>query len=132
RAQPLIRRLGEPLRRSDLENTIMLEVLTRPYYGNKARLGGRTSEVAGCTFVVAERAGSCVVSCAVSFEALGSALRGLAELATGEHTIDADIYLAWEKQPESFDAMAAALHEVVSAHPLPNQVRRLTTTVAGR
>ena len=28
--------------------------------------------------------------------------------------------------------MAAALHEVVGAHPLPHQVRRLTTTVAGR
>src|SRR5262249_16853184 len=50
----------------------------------------------------------------------------------GEYAIDTDIYLAWEKQPENFDAMAAALHEVVSAHLLPNQVRRLTTTVAGR
>ena len=28
--------------------------------------------------------------------------------------------------------MAAALHRVVGAHPLPHQVRRLTTTVAGR
>jgi acetyl-CoA carboxylase carboxyltransferase component len=28
--------------------------------------------------------------------------------------------------------MAAALHEVVNAHSLPNQIRRLTTTVAGR
>ena len=26
---------------------------------------------------------------------------------------------AWENQPEDFDAMAAALHEVVAAHPLP-------------
>ena len=82
--------------------------------------------------MVAERAGSCVVSSAVSFDALGSALRGLAELASGEDAIDADIYLAWENQPEDSDAMAAALHEVVSAHPLPNQVRRLTATVAGR
>ncbi|MFC4894686.1 carboxyl transferase domain-containing protein [Streptosporangium amethystogenes subsp. fukuiense] len=129
--EPLVRLLGQRLVRDDLDNAIMLEVLTRRYYGNKGLTGVRTGEVAGCTFVVAERAGSCVVSSAVSFEALGGALRGLAELAGDENAIDADIYLAWENQPEDSDAMAAALHEVVSAHPLPDQVRRLTTTVAG-
>ncbi|MFI6452600.1 carboxyl transferase domain-containing protein [Streptosporangium amethystogenes] len=129
--EPLVRLLGQRLVRDDLDNAIMLEVLTRRYYGNKGLTGVRTSEVAGCTFVVAERAGSCVVSSAVSFEALGGALRGLAELASDENAIDADIYLAWENQPEDSEAMAAALHEVVSAHPLPDQVRRLTTTVAG-
>jgi acetyl/propionyl-CoA carboxylase alpha subunit/acetyl-CoA carboxylase carboxyltransferase component len=129
--EPLVRLLGQRLIRDNLDNAIMLEVLTRRYYGNKGLTSVRTSEVAGCTFVVAKRAGSCVVSSAVSFETLGSALRGLAELASGEDALDADIYLAWERQPEDFDAMAAALHEVVSAHPLPNQVRRLTSTVAG-
>ncbi|MEV4381100.1 carboxyl transferase domain-containing protein [Streptosporangium sp. NPDC049644] len=129
--EPLVRLLGQRLVRDDLDNAVMLEVLTRRYYGNKGLTGVRTGEVAGCTFVVAERAGSCVVSSAVSFEALGGALRGLAELAGDENAIDADIYLAWENQPEDSDAMAAALHEVVSAHPLPDQVRRLTTTVAG-
>ncbi len=129
--EPLVRLLGQRLVRDDLDNAIMLEVLTRRYYGNKGLIDVRTSEVAGCTFVAAERADSCVVSSAVSFEALGSALRGLAELASGEDAIDADIYLAWEKQPEDSEAMAAALHEVVRAHPLPNQVRRLTATVAG-
>lgn len=129
--EPLVRLLGQRLVRDDLDNAVMLEVLTRRYYGNKGLTGVRTSEVAGCAFVVAERVGSCVVSSAVSFETLGSALRGLAELATGEDAIDADIYLAWEEQPEDSAAMAAALHEVVSAHPLPPQVRRLTTTVAG-
>ncbi|MDR8412372.1 ATP-grasp domain-containing protein [Nonomuraea sp. 3-1Str] len=129
--EPLVRLLGQRLIRDDLDNATMLEVLTRRYYGNKGLTGVRTSQVAGCTFVVAERAGSCVVSSAVGFEALGDALRGLAELADGEDAIDADIYLAWENQPQDSDAMAAALHEVVSAHPLPSQVRRLTTTVAG-
>ncbi|MBF8192057.1 ATP-grasp domain-containing protein [Nonomuraea sp. K274] len=129
--EPLVRLLGQRLIRHDLDNAIMLEVLTRRYYGNKGLTGVRTSEVAGCTFVVAGRAGSCVASAAVSFEALGGALRGLAELASGEEAIDADIYLAWENQPEDSDAMAAALHEVVGAHPLPHQVRRVTTTVAG-
>uniref|UniRef100_UPI000360A077 carboxyl transferase domain-containing protein n=1 Tax=Nocardiopsis lucentensis TaxID=53441 RepID=UPI000360A077 len=116
----------------DLDNSVMLEVLTRRYYGNKGLTGVRTAEVAGCTFVVADRAGSRVVSSAVGFDALGSALRGLAELANGEDDIDADIYLAWEKQPEDFDAMAAALQDVLRVHPLPDRVRRLTTTVAGR
>ncbi|MCY9787150.1 ATP-grasp domain-containing protein [Nocardiopsis sp. EMB25] len=130
--EPLVRLLGQRLVRADLDNSVMLEVLTRRYYGNKGLTGVRTAEVAGCTFVVADRAGSRVVSSAVGFDALGSALRGLAELANGEDDIDADIYLAWEKQPEDFDAMAAALQDVLRVHPLPDRVRRLTTTVAGR
>lgn len=130
--EPLVRLLGQRLIRHHLDSAVMLEVLTRRYYGNKGLTGVCTAEVAGCTFVVAERVGSRVVSCAVTFEALGSALRGLAELAGGGNPIDADIYLAWEKQPEDSDALAAALHEVVRTHPLPNQVRRLTATVAGR
>ncbi|TDQ47236.1 ATP-binding protein [Actinorugispora endophytica] len=129
--EPLVRLLGRRIVRHDLDNSVMLEVLTRRYYGNKELTGVRTGEVAGCAFVVAERAGSRVVSSAVGFEALGGALRGLAELADGGDPVDADIYLAWENQPEDSDAMAAALHEAVSAHPLPDQVRRVTTTVAG-
>ncbi|SCL71224.1 Acetyl/propionyl-CoA carboxylase, alpha subunit [Micromonospora citrea] len=130
--EPLVRLLGQRLVRDGLDHATMLEVLTRRYYGNKGLTGVRTSEVAGCTFVVAGRADSCVVSSAVRFDALGGALRGLAELASGEDAVDADIYLAWENQPEGSDAMAAALQEVVGAHPLPSQVRRLTATVAGR
>ncbi|KXK62361.1 fused acetyl/propionyl-CoA carboxylase subuit alpha/methylmalonyl-CoA decarboxylase subunit alpha [Micromonospora rosaria] len=130
--EPLVRLLGQRLGRADLDNVVMLEVLTRRYYGNKGLTAVRTREVSGCTFVVAERADSSVVSCAVGFDALGSALRGLAELADGEAAIDADIYLAWENQPADSEAMATALHEVVSAHPLPHPVRRLTLAVAGR
>ncbi|WP_319462572.1 biotin carboxylase N-terminal domain-containing protein [Micromonospora sp. RTP1Z1] len=131
-SEPLVRLLGQRLVRDHLDNAVMLEVLTRRYYGNKALTSVRTRKLAGCTFVVAERADSSVVSAAVSFDALGGALRGLAELASGEEAIDADIYLAWENQPEDFDAMAAALLEAINAHPLPHQVRRVTTTVAGR
>ncbi|MEH1163923.1 carboxyl transferase domain-containing protein [Micromonospora sp. CPCC 205539] len=131
--EPLVRLLGQRLVRDHLDNAVMLEVLTRRYYGNKALTRVRTRDVTGCTFLVAERgADSSVVSTAVSFDALGSALRGLAELASGEDAVDADIYLGWENQPEDFDALAAALLEVVAAHPLPSQVRRLTATVAGR
>ncbi|WP_106398106.1 ATP-binding protein [Actinocorallia populi] len=129
--EPLVRLLGQRLVRHDRDNAVMLEVLTRRYYGNKGLTGVRTREAAGCAFTVAEREGSHLVSAAVRFEALGGALRGLAELAGGGDAVDADIYLSWEGQPEDFDAMASALQEVVSAHPLPEQVRRLTATVAG-
>ncbi|MFC4562255.1 carboxyl transferase domain-containing protein [Nocardiopsis mangrovi] len=130
--EPLVRLLGQRLVRHDLDNAVMLEVLTRRYYGNKGLTALHTSRAAGCTYVAAQRADSRVVSSAVAFDALGSALRGLPEAAGGADAIDADIYLAWENQPEDPDAMAAALHDAVNAHPLPPRVRRLTTTVAGR
>ncbi|MBB4931681.1 acetyl/propionyl-CoA carboxylase alpha subunit/acetyl-CoA carboxylase carboxyltransferase component [Lipingzhangella halophila] len=130
--EPLVRLLGQRLLRDDRDNTVMLEVLTRRYYGNKPLAEVRTSRAAGCEFVVAQRADSSVASTAVSFEALGSALRGLAELAGGQDSVDADIYLAWEDQPADSEDMAAALGGVLAAHPLPEGVRRLTATVAGR
>ncbi|HET9517810.1 MAG TPA: biotin/lipoyl-containing protein, partial [Actinoplanes sp.] len=129
--EPLVRLLGQRLTRDNLNNTVMLEVLTRRYYGNKALLAVRTAQAGGCTFVVAARSGSSVVSAAVSFDALGDALRGLAGLARAGDAIDADLYLAWENQPQDVDEMAAALHAVIREIPLP-QVARLTTTVAGR
>ncbi|MFV2019328.1 carboxyl transferase domain-containing protein [Micromonospora sp. LOL_023] len=130
--EPLVRLLGQRIVRDHLDNTVMLEVLTRRYYGNKGLAGVHAHQVSGCSFVLAERADSSVVTAAVSFDALGAALAGLAELANGRQSIDADIYLAWENQPEDFDAMVAALLEVVTAYPLPRQVRRVTTTIAGR
>ncbi|RNL86916.1 ATP-binding protein [Halostreptopolyspora alba] len=130
--EPLVRLLGQRLLRDDRDNTVMLEVLTRRYYGNKGLSQVRTSRAGGCEFVVARRADSSVVSTAVSFEALGEALGGLAELGEDHDAVDADIYLAWENQPADSDAMAHALGQVLAAHPLPERVRRVTTTVAGR
>ncbi|HEY1917695.1 MAG TPA: carboxyl transferase domain-containing protein [Streptosporangiaceae bacterium] len=129
--EPLVRLLGQRLVRGTADNSVMLEVLTRRYYGNKGLTGVQAINAAGCRFVVAERAGSALAAAAVRFEALGDALRGLAELAAGPQDIDADIYLMWEHQPADSAGMAAALGEVIAAHPLPAQVRRLTTTVAG-
>ncbi|MFL6111493.1 MAG: carboxyl transferase domain-containing protein [Catenulispora sp.] len=129
--EPLVRLLGQRLTHTGLDNAVMLEVLTRRYYGNKGLTGVHTTSAGGCSFVVAERAGSRLAAAAVPFERLGAALAGLAELAAADGALDADIYLRWENQPES-DAAAAALQDVISAHPLPEQVRRVTTTVAGR
>jgi acetyl/propionyl-CoA carboxylase alpha subunit/acetyl-CoA carboxylase carboxyltransferase component len=130
--EPLVRLLGQRLHRPDLDNTVMLEVLTRRYYGNKGLLGVRATEVSGCRFVVAERAGSRVVSAAVSFTAVGDALAGLARLAGHGNPLDADIYVGWENQPEDSGAMAAVLSELVNAQSWPDQVQRVTFTVAGR
>lgn len=129
--EPLVRLLGQRLVRGSADNTVMLEVLTRRYYGNKGLTDVHAREAGGCSFVIAERRGVSLVSAAVRFDALGTALRGLAELAGGAASIEADIYLAWEKQPEDFDAMAAELHEVLGTQTLPNQVHRITATVAG-
>ncbi|MEU8900498.1 carboxyl transferase domain-containing protein [Nocardia sp. NPDC048505] len=129
--EPLVRLLGQRLERGKLDNTVMLEVLTRRYYGNKGLTDVRTAEFDGCTFVVAERDGLSLVSAAVRFDALEATLRGLTELATGAAPVDVDIYLSWEDQPDDFDAAAAALGEAIAAHALPNQIHRITATVAG-
>ncbi|KIH99250.1 acetyl-CoA carboxylase [Streptomonospora alba] len=130
--EPLVRLLGQRLARENRDNTVMLEVLTRRYYGNKGLTDVRTRTAADCTFTVAQRADSSVVSAAVSFAELGNALRGLAELAGDEASVDADVYLAWENQPEDSEDMAHALAQTLAQHPLPEGVRRLTATVAGR
>ncbi|WP_067714121.1 ATP-binding protein [Nocardia yamanashiensis] len=129
--EPLVRLLGQRLVRGNIDNTAMLEVLTRRYYGNKDLTDVRTREAGGCTFVSAERRGLTLISAAGSFDELGAILRGLAELAHASASIEVDIYLGWEKQPEDFDAMATALQEVLDGQALPNQVHRITATVAG-
>ena len=52
--EPLVRLLGQRLVRANLDNSVMLEVLTRRYYGNKGLSDVRSRDVAGCTFVIAE------------------------------------------------------------------------------
>ena len=130
--EPLVRLLGQRLARSpDRSNVVMLEVLTRRYYGNRSLRGVRTVVASGCEFVVADREGSTLVSAAVRIEALAGALQGLAELATGAPAVDADLYVSWPDQPADADAMAAELQEAVAALALPAAVDRLTVAVAG-
>ena len=130
--EPLVRVLGQRIVRGDRDDTALLEVLTRRYYGNRAIRSIGVHAAGGCTFVVAERAESRVVTAAVGFDGLGAALDGLAGLAAGAPSVDADIYLSWEGQPEDTDALAGALQEAVDAHPMPAGVERITATVAGR
>ncbi|WP_163505942.1 carboxyl transferase domain-containing protein [Fodinicola acaciae] len=130
-SEPLVRLLGQRLHK-DVDHAPLLEVLTRRYYGNRSLEDVHTEPVAGCTFVVARRpeTDSRIVTTAVGFAALGDALRGVGELAA-EGDLSADIYIGWDNQPEDSDVMAAELLEVLAAQPLPSQVRRITTTVAG-
>ncbi|SDI19565.1 Acetyl/propionyl-CoA carboxylase, alpha subunit [Actinokineospora alba] len=130
--EPLVRVLSQYLERNARDNAIMLDVLTRRYYGNKRLVGIQTSVVSDRTYVTAERTDFTVVSTAARHDDLPEALRGLGTLAAGAGPLEADIYLAWRSQPEDAADLAAELAEVVSAHPLPPQVRRLTLTVAGR
>ncbi len=130
--EPLVRLFSQYLERSPLDDSLMLEVLTRRYYGNNRLVDIRTSKVDDRTFVVAERTDFTVVSTATHHDHLGEALRSLGTLAAGTGPLEADVYLAWRDQPEDAGELAAALAAVVGAHPLPEQVRRLTLTVAGR
>ncbi|MCE6997172.1 ATP-grasp domain-containing protein [Saccharothrix sp. S26] len=130
--EPLVRLFSQYLERSPLDDALMLEVLTRRYYGNKRLVDIRTSTLDDRTFVVAERTDFTVVSAATHYDDLGAALRSLAALASDTGPLEADVYVAWRDQPQDAAELAAALAAVVSAHPLPEQVRRLTLTVAGR
>ncbi|GAB03749.1 ATP-grasp domain-containing protein [Gordonia amarae] len=130
--QPLVRLLAQRLARGNYDNSPMLEVLTRRYYGNKGLTDLRVRDIAGCNVVVADRQNVTVASVAVNYGALDAAVRGLIELASSSSVpVVADIYLSWERQPASFDEMVAALHEIVSARPIPEQLQRITATVAG-
>ncbi|MFM9377790.1 carboxyl transferase domain-containing protein [Gordonia sp. VNK21] len=128
--EPLVRVLSRRLADPELDNAVMLEVLTRRYYGNKGIKDVATHRAGGVTFVLAQREDSLLVSAATSFDRLDTAILGLAELADGAVSIDADVYVRWEDQPDDLDEMAARLHDVVSGRMLPNQVHRVTTTVA--
>ncbi|MFT4200882.1 carboxyl transferase domain-containing protein [Gordonia sp. (in: high G+C Gram-positive bacteria)] len=129
--EPLVSLLGERLAEENADPDVMLEVLTRRYYGNKDLTGVQARRAAGCTYVTAQRHGSTLVSAATSFAGLDQAICGLAELVDGTSSVDADIYVSWDDQPTDIDEMAAQLHEVVSARLLPHQVHRVTVTVAG-
>ncbi len=134
-SEPLVRLLGQRIGRPGAGLVPLLEVLTRRYYGSRLLPGLRTQVVDGCTVVIFghqdETGPSSVLATAVDFPALPAAVRAIGEAAPAGEMV-ADIYLTWAGQPDDPDAMAAELHAMLAARPLPSQVRRITTTVAGR
>ncbi|MFF5233035.1 biotin carboxylase N-terminal domain-containing protein [Dactylosporangium sp. NPDC000521] len=135
-AEPLVRLIGQRIGRPGRDHTALLEVLTRRYYGNRALSGVTVREAGGCRFVTAERTDASgtvrVVTTAVDIAALPRAVAAVGELAAdvAEHGLVADLYVTWEGQPDA-DAMAVQLQQLLAEQPLPNGVRRITTTVAG-
>ena len=119
--EPLVSLLGERLADPGAESTVMLEVLARRYYGNKDLTDLQARRAAGCTYVTAQRRGTTLVSAATSFAGLDQAICGLVELIDVTSSVDADIYVSWEDQPDDFDEMAAALQNIVSARMLPTR-----------
>src|SRR5262249_21211194 len=103
------------------------------YYGNRDLSGVTAVEAGGCRFVTAtltRSAGHFQIAAAVDIAALPLAVSGMAGLA-GERPTDADLYVAWEGQPDDADAMAAQLGETLPARPLPKSVARITVIVPG-
>ncbi|KAA9155258.1 ATP-grasp domain-containing protein [Amycolatopsis acidicola] len=133
--EPLVRLAGQRIGRPGVDLGPLLEVLSRRYYANRGSEGARCSEIGGRTFFTAgfeidgERFQ--LAATAADFPDLPDAVRAVAEAATGSN-VAADLYLTWPDQPEDAGAVAARLGEVLASVPLPEQVKRVTTTVAGR
>ena len=134
--EPLVRLIGQRIGRPGLDHAPLLEVLTRRYYGNHALSQVTARKTCGCRFVTAEHTGpqgvTRVVTTAVDIAVLPAAIEAVGTLTEGvaERGLVADVYVDWADQPDA-DAMAVRLGQVLNEHPLPESVRRITTTVAG-
>jgi acetyl-CoA carboxylase carboxyltransferase component/biotin carboxyl carrier protein len=135
-AEPLVRLIGQRIKRPGRDHAPLLEVLTRRYYGNRGLSEVTASEVAGCRFVTADHTRTVsvtrVVTTAIDIATLPDAIGAVGTIAAdvGKHGLVADLYVTWEDQPDA-DEMAVRLGGLIAAHPLPEGVRRITTTIAG-
>jgi acetyl/propionyl-CoA carboxylase alpha subunit/acetyl-CoA carboxylase carboxyltransferase component len=135
-AEPLVRLIGQRIGRPGRDHAPLLEVLTRRYYGNRGLSDVAVREAAGCRFVTADHTGhdgaTRLVTTAVDIASLPDAVGavgGFADDAAGRGLV-ADLYVTWDGQPDA-DEMAVRLGRILAEHPLPEGVRRITTTVAG-
>jgi acetyl/propionyl-CoA carboxylase alpha subunit/acetyl-CoA carboxylase carboxyltransferase component len=135
-AEPLVRLLGQRINRAAGDHAPLLEVLTRRYYGNRRLSSVTARDVASCRVVTAQLAHqggvSLVAATATDVARLPDALRAVSELAAQapDRGMVADVYVAWEDQPEG-DALAAAVTGLLTARPFPAGLDRITVTVAG-
>jgi len=146
-SEPLVRLIGQRLRRG-ADNTPLLEVLTRRYYGNHRLAAVTARDIAAGDgtsrrFVTAEDAGdgrvTLVAAAAADIADLPGAIAALGTLAaeTTADSLVADFYVAWAGQPEP-DELAARLGELLAARAgslsvpsLSAPAARITFTVAG-
>ncbi|HVW41470.1 MAG TPA: carboxyl transferase domain-containing protein [Amycolatopsis sp.] len=133
--EPLVRIVGQRAGRPGVDPGPLLEVLSRRYYAGRGSSEARCVDAGGRTFFTAgyetDGAPFQLAATVADFGDLPGALAAVASVAGGPH-VAADIYLTWDDQPEDAGAMAARLGEVVASAPLPEHVKRVTTTVAGR
>jgi acetyl/propionyl-CoA carboxylase alpha subunit/acetyl-CoA carboxylase carboxyltransferase component len=138
-SEPLVRIMAQRTRRADGDQSALLEVLTRRYYGNRRLASVSARDVAGSRFVTAEigspDGATLVAATAADIADLPAALAAVAELAadTPDAEMVADLYATWEGQPDA-DGLAARLGELLAASPLTEEtarIARVTITVAG-
>ncbi|MEU4220559.1 biotin carboxylase N-terminal domain-containing protein [Actinoplanes sp. NPDC026623] len=135
-SEPLVRLIGQRIGRPGRDHVPLLEVLTRRYYGNRRLSAVAARESAGCRFVTAEFTGTAgatrVATTAIDIAALPDAIGALGGFAVdlAEGGLVADLYVTWEDQPDA-EAMAVRLGELLTDHPRPAGLRRITTTIAG-
>ncbi|NKQ58305.1 ATP-grasp domain-containing protein [Amycolatopsis sp. K13G38] len=131
--EPLVRLVGQRIGRPGVDLGPLLEVLSRRYYANRGSNDARCFPVGGRMFFTAgyEIDGTAfqLAATAADIGELPEALSAIAEAVTGSD-LAADIYLTWRDQPDA-DAMARQLGEVLASVALPEQLKRVTTTVAG-
>ncbi len=127
--QPLVRIIGQRIRRPGHgDHAVLLEVLTRRYYGNRTL----SAVTARDGFVTAAHGATRVVAGVVDITDLPGALTALDKLTDGapeDHTV-VDLYLGGEDEPD-VGAMAARLGALLAGCPVPAGVERVTVTVAG-
>ncbi|NIH88460.1 carboxyl transferase domain-containing protein [Amycolatopsis granulosa] len=136
--EPLVRLLGQRIGRPGADPGPLLEVLSRRYYREHGVARVETGTAGGRAFVTAgydlDGQRQRLIATVADFTELADAVRTIGEIAgrTEPGALVADIYLTWTGQPAEADLMAAELREVLSAVALPGNLRRVTTTVAGR
>ena len=136
--EPLVRLLGQRIGRPGLDPGPLLEVLSRRYYREHGLQEVETGTAGGHAFVTAgydlDGQRQRVIATVADFAELADAVRTVAEIAAKDEpgALVTDIYLAWADQPADADVMAAELRAVLSSAALPSNLRRVTTTVAGR
>ncbi|WP_433072878.1 carboxyl transferase domain-containing protein [Dactylosporangium sp. CA-052675] len=134
-AEPLVRLIGQRIGRPGRDHAPLLEVLTRRYYGNRGLSNVTTLDTPGGRFVTAEHTGRTgnhtrVVTTAVDIATLPAALDTVAALAGDGPGLVADLYVAWDDQPDA-TTIGDNLGDLLTQHPQPSGVRRITITVAG-
>jgi acetyl-CoA carboxylase carboxyltransferase component len=133
--EPLVRLVGQRLGRAGADLGPLLEVLSRRYYGSRGLTGARCFQAGPHSFFAGdydldgERFR--LAATAGDFAELAAVLQALAGVA-GDIGLVADVYLTWAEQPADAEAMAAELGGMLARAGLPEQVRRVTMTVAAR